>query len=119
MPGEMVWSLCALLTRFLERGPNLNAGLTAPSGGRRKGVRVDTLAINVVTTEFFNSINKYGQNQTLLTRLGEALRLLLFRSDVRDLAEIAFQRIGKVSLSLDGKLEKSWDLKELYTSETN
>lgn len=113
-PGAMIWSLCALLTRFLERGPNFTARLTTLDGKKRDGVHVGTLALNVVTTEFFESLDRFGETFNLLERLEEAVELLLFNSHARDLAQIAFERISNITLSLDGTVAKGWDLKELY-----
>jgi len=124
-PGSMIWSLFALLRRFLLRGPDF----LAPLQQTRK-VKIGVLVLNVVTpsevpAEGFVRLRNRNDTtgmihpETVVDHIETNTGYLLARSRVTaSEAKLIFERVDTIKVSLDGKERKTWDLRTRVPDES-
>ena len=118
-PSFLIWSLFALLNRFLERGPNF----LSPFKSRQK-INVKLITLNIVTptepTEGFipeDWQRSYSRTtgvihpKTVLRSIQSELNSLLQKTRyTTKYATTVYNGVHRVKLMLDGEIKMEWDL---------
>ncbi|KAL8928228.1 MAG: hypothetical protein Q9208_001938 [Pyrenodesmia sp. 3 TL-2023] len=127
-PPMLIWSLFKLMERFLLRGPDF----LAPHEPTRYQ-RMEELAVNVVTpsppppngysdrsTPLYSDKRKgLVHPERMMSFLIHEMDLLLRRSRyTASYARLVFERVKRMTFSLDGVGRKSWDLSTLVPEYT-
>lgn len=125
-PPLLIWSLFKLMERFLLRGPDF----LAPREPTRYQ-RMEELVVNVVTPSLpppngyaDDSTPFYGFHRGIRKGLIHPRDMMCFLIDHMDFllrrskytapyARLAFERVKRMTFSLDGAVKKSWDLSTL------
>ncbi|KAJ9647793.1 hypothetical protein H2201_001155 [Coniosporium apollinis] len=120
-PGEITWNLIALLHRFLDRGPDF---LSAPK--QRRKIRVGYLELNVVTprereadfipTTFDVSCRVAGliHPETVVCELEARLDILCnIENNTSGFRKYVCERVGLITLALDGRKRRFWNLADI------
>ncbi len=127
-PPLLIWSLFRLTERFLRRGPDFLASCEP-----NRYLCVDELAVNVITpsppppngyadrTRSFRGEGRKGlvHPEDMVSFLVDHMDDLLRRTRyTAPYARLVFQRVKRMTFSLDGMVRKSWDLTALLPEYT-
>ncbi|KAI4169763.1 MAG: hypothetical protein LQ346_008936 [Caloplaca aetnensis] len=127
-PPLLIWSLFRLTERFLRRGPDFLASCEP-----NRYLSIDELAVNVITpsppppngyadrTTFLRWGDRKGlvHPEDMVSFLVVHMDILLRRSRyTAPYARLVFQRVKRMTFSLDGMVRKSWDLTALVPEYT-
>eukprot|EP00026_Physarum_polycephalum_P013609 Phypoly_transcript_14027.p1 GENE.Phypoly_transcript_14027~~Phypoly_transcript_14027.p1 ORF type:complete len:249 (+),score=42.45 Phypoly_transcript_14027:203-949(+) len=101
-PGPLIWSLAALLLRFVTHGPDFLTG---------KNTKVGTLIVNVENNVRDNKGDvQFMHSARLQQVLTEEIGYLLEPNDkrARELFKVVHGKIDSVQLTFTGKVMKEW-----------
>ncbi|KAI9709885.1 MAG: hypothetical protein M1812_007593 [Candelaria pacifica] len=107
--GYLVWSLFALLRRFLIRGPHF-LGPCLSTSNRKLCVR--EILLNVVMPEIPSHKDGWAEEEIVALHISSHLGYLLGNSKyTAGYRDIVYEHVGLIRVLLDGKELRAWNLK--------